>query len=345
MWLKIRIYAKFWTQLIKTRESINQKTNRYNTNIDRQSLTSVTKKDMKITPQQLHIPVLLDDVVRLLAPKKGETYLDLTAGYGGHASEVISHIGDEKFATLVDRDAFAISKLQEKFPAARIIHDDFANCVKTTDEHFDMILLDLGVSSVQFDFGERGFSFRTDAPLDMRMDVDQTLTAAKILASYSEKDLVRIFTEYGEEKGGISRRLAHEIVLTRRKQPIQTTGQLANLVIQIVGHSDGGRWHKTHPATKIFQALRIAVNDELGQLSRALEGVSRILNPDGRLAIITFQSLEDRLVKHFLRDHDAGRDLEQDFRILTKKPIEGKLNDVNNPRARSAKLRAAFKIK
>lgn len=300
---------------------------------------------MKITPQQLHIPVLLDDVLRLLAPGKGETYLDLTAGYGGHASEVISRIGGEKLATLVDRDAFAIEKLRERFPAAQIVHSDFANFAKTTDKTFDMILLDLGVSSVQLDFGERGFSFRADAPLDMRMDVRQDLTAAKILASYSEKDLVRIFVDYGEEKLGLARKIAREIVCTRNKTRIETTGHLADLVVHIVGHSDGGRWHRIHPATQIFQALRIEVNDELGQLSRALNELPRLMNPGGRAAIISFHSLEDRLVKNFCREHDIATDLENDLRILTKKPISGQLNDVNNPRARSAKLRAVLKIK
>jgi 16S rRNA (cytosine1402-N4)-methyltransferase len=293
------------------------------------------------TPQQLHIPVLLDSVVRLLAPKKGETYLDLTAGYGGHATEVISRIGDEKLATLVDRDLFAIEKLREKFPHANVIHSDFAKFVAETDEKFDMVLLDLGVSSVQLDFGERGFSFREDSELDMRMDRSQKLTAFDVVNKYSEKNLAEIFQKYGEEKSGISRKIARELVISRKFGPTKTTGELAEKIVKIVGKSDGGKWHKTHPATKIFQAIRIEVNDELGQLTEALNDISRILKPNGRVAIISFHSLEDRIVKEYFRENDSENDLEKSLIILAKKPIEGSLEDANNPRARSAKLRAA----
>ncbi len=297
---------------------------------------------MKITPQQLHIPVLLDEVLRLLAPKKGERYLDLTAGYGGHAQEIIRVIGDEKLATLVDRDLFAIEKLREKFPRAEIVHSDFATFSRETGERYDMILLDLGVSSVQLDFGERGFSFREDSALDMRMDRDQKLTARDIVNKYSERELVQIFVDFGEEKPGIARRIAREIVRTRKKQLIETTAELADLIVRVVGKSDGGRWHKTHPATKIFQAIRIETNDELGQLERTLAEIPHLLNPGGRVAIISFHSLEDRRVKNFFRENDRSKNLEKNFMILTKKPIEGRISDVNNPRARSAKLRAGI---
>ncbi len=293
------------------------------------------------TPQQLHIPVLLDSVVKLLAPKKGEKYLDLTAGYGGHAQEIISRIGDEKLATLVDRDLFAIGKLREKFPKAEIVHSDFSEFAKKTGETYDMILLDLGVSSVQLDQGERGFSFREDAKLDMRMDREQKLTAFDVVNKYSEKNLADVFMKYGEEKQGVSRKIARELVISRKFGPTKTTSELAEKIVKITGKMDGGKWHKTHPATKIFQAIRIEVNDELGQLREVLEQISRILNPGGRVAIISFHSLEDRIVKKYFRENDSEKNMEKNLIILTKKPIDGSVEDDNNPRARSAKLRAA----
>ena len=293
------------------------------------------------TPQQLHIPVLLDSVVKLLAPKKGEKYLDLTAGYGGHAQEIISRIGDEKLATLVDRDLFAIRKLREKFPKAEIVHSDFSEFAKKTGETYDMILLDLGVSSVQLDQGERGFSFREDAKLDMRMDREQKLTAFDVVNKYSEKNLADVFMKYGEEKQGVSRKIARELVISRKFGPTKTTSELAEKIVKITGKMDGGKWHKTHPATKIFQAIRIEVNDELGQLREVLEQISQILNPGGRVAIISFHSLEDRIVKKYFRENDSEKNMEKNLIILTKKPIDGSVEDDNNPRARSAKLRAA----
>lgn len=293
------------------------------------------------TPQQLHIPVLLDSVVKLLAPKKGEKYLDLTAGYGGHAQEIISRIGDEKLATLVDRDLFAIGKLREKFPKAEIVHSDFSEFAKKTGETYDMILLDLGVSSVQLDQGERGFSFREDAKLDMRMDREQKLTAFDVVNKYSEKNLADVFMKYGEEKQGVSRKIARELVISRKFGPTKTTSELAEKIVKITGKMDGGKWHKTHPATKIFQAIRIEVNDELGQLREVLEQISRILNPGGRVAIISFHSLEDRIVKKYFRENNSEKNMEKTLIILTKKPIDGSVEDDNNPRARSAKLRAA----
>ena len=293
------------------------------------------------TPQQLHIPVLLDSVVKLLAPKKGEKYLDLTAGYGGHAQEIISRIGDEKLATLVDRDLFAIGKLREKFPKAEIVHSDFSEFAKKTGETYDMILLDLGVSSVQLDQGERGFSFREDAKLDMRMDREQKLTAFDVVNKYSEKNLADVFMKYGEEKQGVSRKIARELVISRKFGPTKTTSELAEKIVKITGKMDGGKWHKTHPATKIFQAIRIEVNDELGQLREVLEQISRILNPGGRVAIISFHSLEDRIIKKYFRENDSEKNMEKNLIILTKKPIDGSVEDDNNPRARSAKLRAA----
>jgi 16S rRNA (cytosine1402-N4)-methyltransferase len=302
---------------------------------------------MNQTPQQLHIPVLLDAVLDLLRPRAGENYLDLTAGYGGHARAVIVRIGDAKLATLVDRDEFALTQLKDlERDGARLIHGDFyATAEKLTEssEQFDMILLDLGVSSPQLDMAERGFSFAKEAPLDMRMDRSQNLTAAEILNHWPEKRLNKIFVQYGEITPRLAAKFAREIVWRRKKQPWLTTTELAELVRIETGRADGGKYHKVHPATKVFQALRIAVNDELGQLERTLSLLPILMKPGGRLAIISFHSLEDRIVKNFLKN-EAENGWTSELHILTRHPIKGETDDENNPRARSAKLRAAAKI-
>lgn len=294
----------------------------------------------KITPQQLHIPVLLDDVLDVLAPKKGENYLDLTAGYGGHAREVIAQIGGAKLATLVDRDENAIRELSLFEQAGtRIIQSDFFAAAETlTNENvnFDMILLDIGVSSPQLDRAERGFSFMRDGPLDMRMDQTKGLTAAQIVNRSSEKELAKIIVKYGEESPKQAARIAHAI---RLNKPFGSTAQLA----QVIKSTFPG-YQKIHPATRTFQALRIAVNDELGQLEGTLKLIPNLLKPGGRVAVISFHSLEDRIVKQFFADQ-ASAGYEAEMVVLTKKPVDGSINDVNNPRARSAKLRAAAKIK
>ncbi len=298
------------------------------------------------TPQQLHIPVLLDDVLEYLAPKANESYLDLTAGYGGHAQAVLARVDSDKLATLIDRDEFAIEHLKQDFPNAQIIHSDFESAVKNLlveEKAFDMILLDLGVSSVQLDFAERGFSFTHAGPLDMRMDQAQTLTAAEIVNHYPEKSLIKIFEGYGEISPRESAKIARDIVLRRKRNKFATTDDLAEVVRIAVGKADHGKFHKIHPATKAFQALRIATNDELGQLERTLPSLPKLLRPGGRVVIISFHSLEDRIVKNFLRDNDFATDFENELHILTKHPISGAEDD-NNPRARSAKLRAAAKI-
>jgi 16S rRNA (cytosine1402-N4)-methyltransferase len=303
---------------------------------------------MKNTPQQLHIPVLLSAVLDLLKPQQGESYLDLTTGYGGHARAVIARVGGANLATLVDRDDFAISELADlEQDGAHLMHSDFLSAAKKlveAGEQFDMILLDLGVSSPQLDMAERGFSFSKDAPLDMRMDRDQTLTAAEIVNSYPEKKLNDIFIQYGEVTPRLAAKFAREIVWQRKKKPLATTTELAELVRIETGRADGGKYHKVHPATKVFQALRIAVNDELGQLEQTLSLLPQLLKPNGRLAIISFHSLEDRIVKKFLKN-EAENGWTSDLHILTRHPIKGEITDENNPRARSAKLRAAAKNK
>lgn len=293
----------------------------------------------KTPPQQLHIPVLLDDVLKYLAPTKGETYLDLTAGYGGHAREVIGRIGAASHATLVDRDDFAIQHVQDLAEAgAVILHNDFSSAAAylvQEGKQFDMILIDLGVSSPQLDNPDRGFSILRPGPLDMRMDRSQQQTAADLVNSLSELELTRILRDYGEEPK--ASRIAREIVQSR---PLHTTEELA----EVVKKAYRGTWTKVHPATRTFQAIRIALNNELGQVERTLPLLPKLLKPGGRVGIISFHSLEDRLVKRYFKEQaDAG--YEAELTVLTKQPISGATHDVHNPRSRSAKLRVAVKIK
>ena len=286
--------------------------------------------------EKLHNPVLLSEVLATLQPHPGERYLDLTAGYGGHASEILNATQNYKDAVLIDRDEFAVKELKGKFgDRVEIKHDSFYNamlqlieCGKT----FDIILADFGVSSPQLDREKRGFSFKTNSPLDMRMDQRQKLTADVVINKYSEKELVEIFEKYGEEKPGRAKMLAREIVHHR---PIKTTQELGDLIKGKSGYS------KTHPATRIFQAIRIEVNDELKEIERALPLLPKLLDEDGRVGLISFHSLEDRLVKDYFKEASSHGE-ESELSIMTKKPIiAGKNEVVINPRARSAKFRAA----
>ena len=293
----------------------------------------------KHTPQQLHKPVLLDKVVELLAPQPGQTYLDLTAGYGGHASVVAEVLGGFDTVTLVDRDENAISELR-KFEAegAKLVHDDFASFAETAvaaGQTYDMVLVDFGVSSPQLDRAERGFSFANPGPLDMRMDPRQERSARSLVNNMSEKELARVIATYGEERPASAAKIAKAIV---RSRPLNTTEDLAKAVLS----THRGPRAKVHPATRTFQALRIALNDELGQIARLLGTLTKLVKPGGRVAFISFHSLEDRLVKQFLAEQSSAG-YEAEFTLLTKKPILGKTDDVHNPRARSAILRAAVK--
>ena len=286
--------------------------------------------------EKLHIPVLSSQVLAILDPHPGESYLDLTAGYGGHASKILDVTQNYKDSVLVDRDEFAVSHLKQEFPSdITILNTDFysamlqlLSCGKT----FDVILADFGVSSPQLDRPERGFSFKNDAPLDMRMDQTQSLTAADIVNHYSERDLAEIFVSYGEEPIGRAKMLAREIVHHR---PIKSTTELADII------KSKSKYTRIHPATKVFQAIRIVVNDELGQIANTLPLLANIMNPNGRLGIITFHSLEDRLVKEYFREASSLGE-ESPLTIITKKPIVADAQElVINPRARSAKLRVA----
>lgn len=288
---------------------------------------------------RLHVPVLLDATLDLLHPKKGESYLDLTAGYGGHARRVLDRTENYADAVLVDRDDFAIANLSDlSEKGVRLLHTDFVTAARQLIEEgkqFDNVLLDLGVSSPQLDNHERGFSFTHNGPLDMRMDKRQDETAATLVNRLPEAELTRIITRYGEEPLGFARRIAHAIVTNR---PFQETKELADAILG----QHRGKWSKIHPATRTFQALRIAVNQELRQVEDILPLLPKLLAPGGKVAIISFHSLEDRLVKqYFAEQKQAGYEAELD--VLTKKPLAGNIYDVHNPRSRSAKLRAAVK--
>ncbi len=289
----------------------------------------------------IHEPVLLNEVLKLLSPRQGESYLDLTAGYGGHAQAVLNVTVAPNKAVLVDRDQQSIDFLSETsaLRKVRIIKDNFVNAGIILSQEgmtFDLILADLGVSSPHLNIASRGFSFSQDGPLDMRMDQTGLLTAADIVNTWSEADISRILFEYGEERQ--SRRLAREIVLNR---PHMTTHELAKIIESSIGWRAKGH----HPATKTFQALRIAVNGELELLQEMIPSALKLLTPGGRLAIITFHSLEDRIVKHAFTDV-CSNGYDAEYQLLTKRPIEATHSEiVTNPRARSAKLRVLVKIK
>ena len=289
--------------------------------------------------EPVHVPVLLESVIDMLQPQPGDQYLDLTAGYGGHARAILAKTTNYSESVLVDRDAFALSHLQDlERQGARTMETDFVSAARQLIDEgktFDMILADLGVSSPQLDRQERGFSFRLDGPLDMRMDRREERTAADIVNSYTEQELVRVITTYGEEPRGRAIKIVKAIVVNR---PFTTTTELAETVKQAIGRTGS----KHHPATRTFQSLRIELNRELDLVANILPLLPKLLNKGGRVAVISFHSLEDRLVKRFFKDQlDAG--YEAELEMITKKPIDGSISDVNNPRSRSAKLRAAVK--
>jgi 16S rRNA (cytosine1402-N4)-methyltransferase len=280
-----------------------------------------------------HIPVLIKQVIQILSPQKGDRYLDLTAGYGGHTGEIVSSGIKPGDMTLVDRDKFAVDHLlaNRQLNGSRIIKSDYLKAVgmlADENQRFDMVLLDLGVSSPQLDNIDRGFSFQADASLDMRMDQQQSLSAGDIVNTYSEQQLIQILQIYGNEPK--AKKIANLIVANR---PVDSTVKLANIVSQAYS----GRWMKKHPATRTFQSIRIAVNDEITQLEQVLSLVSKISKSNTRVAIISFHSLEDRIVKNWIRENSYG--YESIINKIDSTPFYGKIDDVNNPRARSAVLR------
>jgi 16S rRNA (cytosine1402-N4)-methyltransferase len=288
----------------------------------------------------LHVPVLLDEVLHCLDPKEGEAYLDLTAGYGGHASQVLAATRQPTQAVLVDRDENAVTELQKLFgkQGVSIRQQDFLSASQElvdAQEQFDVILADLGVSSPHLNEADRGFAIALEGPLDMRMDQNQSLSAEIMVNTYKEAELADILWKYGEEPK--ARQIARLIVGNR---PFTTTTKLA----AVVAKAWPGR-SRVHPATRTFQALRIAVNDELRLLELSLPLWVQLLKPGGRIVVISFHSLEDGIVKRFFAE-TAGERYDAELRLLTKRPITASPQElVFNPRARSAKLRAAVKIK
>lgn len=298
-----------------------------------------------------HQPVMLQEVVGALQPGPQKRFLDATFGRGGHTAALLD-AGATVCAMDQDPEAIAGAEvLQKKWGAERfqIVRKNFRALGLGFEGEFDGILLDLGVSSPQFDRAERGFSFRFEGPLDMRMDPSQRLTADWIVNEYSEKELEMIFKEYGEEREG--RRVARAIVKAREAAPLRTTLELAKVVERAIPFR---RQTGLHPATRIFQALRIVVNDELNALREALAQVRSILREKGRLAVITFHSLEDRIVKQFIQ-HASEEELRQpgipfgnpnpDYFLKKLKDIAPSEEEIKaNPRARSARLRLAERV-
>lgn len=284
--------------------------------------------------------MLLTETLRVLAPRPGESYLDLTAGYGGHARAFLEQTTNFTHATLVDRDDNALGSLGDLGDkGVELRHADFVTAARqliAEGKTYDVILVDLGVSSPQLDQSERGFSFQADGPLDMRMDRRQELTAERLVNRAPSAELIRIIREYGEVPQREATRIVQAITSHR---PLTTTKQLADTILGV----HRGKWQRTHPATRTFQALRIAVNDELRQVEELLPLLPRLLQAGGRVGIISFHSLEDRFVKRYFKEqHEAG--FEAELRLITKKPLAGDTYDVHNPRSRSAKFRAAVKI-
>jgi len=282
-----------------------------------------------------------------LAPAAGEIFLDGTTGAGGHAAEIAERIGPRGLLVCADADPAMLAiagRRLSAFPWARLVHADFADLDALREvsggRTFDGALLDLGISSLQLDDPERGFSFRVEGPLDMRRDPDGGgPTAAEVLRDTREKDLADLFFRFGEER--FSRRIARAVVERRKREPIRTTTALAELVSSAIPRRAWPR--DIHPATRVFQALRIAVNRELSSLGAFLDAIPRHLSPGGRVAVISFHSLEDRMVKTAFRRsaHGLGEE-EPTLERLTRKPVVPSEREAReNPRARSAKLRVA----
>jgi 16S rRNA (cytosine1402-N4)-methyltransferase len=305
-----------------------------------------------------HVPVLADEVRDCLAVKPGETVVDATFGAGGHAALLAADLRGSGKLIAIDRDPGAREyfKSFEKRAGvqARFLRGDFAVVLEQLSGNgveADAILLDLGVSSMQIDRPERGFSYATDAPLDMRMDTSADVTAAGIVNEADERDLATIFRRYGEER--YARQIARAIVRRRKERPFERTGDLADTIRAAIPAP--ARFGDGHPAKRVFQALRIAVNDELTSLETALPAAFAMLRPGGRLAVISFHSLEDRIVKRFMRDLERGCECPPDFpicvcgrkpqlRTIARKAIRPSAAEVAaNPRAASARMRAGVK--
>jgi 16S rRNA (cytosine1402-N4)-methyltransferase len=306
-----------------------------------------------------HVPVLAEEVVSLLDVRPGETVVDGTFGAGGHASLLAAGLRGEGKLIAIDRDP-TVAPFYERFRRGtqvktRLHHGEFSDVLIRLAENgvrADAILLDLGVSSMQIDRPDRGFSYAVDAPLDMRMDPASELTASDVVNESPERDLADIFRRFGEER--YARPIARAIVARRREEPFERTGDLVEVVKAAIPAP--ARFGEGHPAKRIFQALRIEVNDELGALERALPAALEMLRPGGRLAVISFHSLEDRIVKQFLRAQEQGCTCPPDFpvcvcgsepamRATPRRAVRPSAAEIaRNPRAQSARLRVGTKV-
>ena len=305
-----------------------------------------------------HVPVLLKEAIDFLAVRRGGTYIDATVGLGGHSYEIAKRLGAPGHLIGLDKDPAALKIAGERlrasgvgpqtsdlsgsrdeemdWPEVTLLHRSFASLAEVQDLRADGLLADIGVSSLQLDDAARGFSFQAEGPLDMRMDPRSERTAEQVVNHLDERQLADVIYEFGEERR--SRRIARAIC---RSRPIRSTAHLAD-VISAAARPMNQAERRIHPATRTFQALRIFVNRELDDLKALLQAAPRILKPGGRVVVISFHSLEDRIVKDAFRE---GAIKDKHFRVLTKKPVTAtELESDRNPRARSAKLRAAERI-
>ncbi len=306
-----------------------------------------------------HVPVLADEVLTALAPQPGQTIVDCTFGSGGHSELLAGRLRGEGKLIAIDRDP-TVAPYFERFRRttavkSRLLHGEFSQVLEqlaSNGVRADGVLLDLGVSSMQLDRPERGFSYAADAPLDMRMDPAADLTAADVVNETNEWELADIFRRYGEER--YARQVARAIVRRRQQEPFERTGDLVETIKAAMPAP--ARFGEGHPAKRVFQALRIEVNDELGALERALPAALEMLRPHGHLAVISFHSLEDRIVKRFMRDGEHGCTCPPDFplcacgatptlRAIPRRAIRpGAAEVARNPRSASARLRVAVKV-
>jgi len=296
-----------------------------------------------------HVPVLLKEAIDFLAVRRGGTYIDATVGLGGHSYEIARRLGAQGHLIGVDKDPKALEIARQRlavgtgssaigpdWPVITLLNRSFASLADDRQLTADGLLVDLGVSSFQLNDATRGFSFQAEGPLDMRMNPHSERTAEQVVNHLDERELADVIYEFGEERR--SRRIARAIV---RSRPIRTTAHLAE-VISAAARPMNQAERRIHPATRTFQALRIFVNRELDDLKALLESVPRILKPGGRVVVISFHSLEDRIVKDAFRE---GEKKDKHFRVLTKKPVMASEEESDlNPRARSAKLRAAERV-
>ncbi len=307
-----------------------------------------------------HIPVMLEETISNLHIRSNGIYVDATLGGGGHASGICDHLADDGILIGIDQDMDALDAAQKKLAHYKnqkiFVHENFSNIKKILAEKkihgIDGAILDLGVSSYQLDEAERGFSYMQDTHLDMRMDRTKDFTAENVINEYSEEQLTDIISKFGEERW--AKRIANFIVEERKIEPIRTTGQLVSIIKKAIPAS--ARRSGPHPAKRTFQAIRIEVNNELEILEKGLQDFIEVLNPGGRICVISFHSLEDRIVKNVFKKSSMGCicppeypvcncNRKANFKIVTKKPIAASEQEKEkNPRSRSAKLRVGEKI-